>query len=239
MKILAVIPAKGESKGCPGKNTANLCGKPVICYTIDYAHESGVSYVVSTDSDKIAKICRDYGSPVVMRPAELAKDDTRIDYVLRHAVETVEGDGGRYDIIILLYACVPIREAGLIETALDRFEMGNDSVRSYARVDSNQHPDRQFRMIQHNGAYTPYQITHDNTYRRQDLDTPAKRVYYHDGGLVAMTRDALFGAKKSGNFSYLGEHRSAIIVKHPTVDIDSPMDLLLAETILCRGLMSY
>ena len=79
MKVLGVITARGGSKGIPGKNIKDLCGQPLIAYTIKAAQESGVfdRIILSTDDPKIAEVAKRYGVEVpFMRPAELAQDST-------------------------------------------------------------------------------------------------------------------------------------------------------------------
>ena len=89
MKVLAVIPARAGSKGLPDKNLAPLAGKPVIAYTVDDARASHYinRYVISTESDEIAREAEKLGVEVIRRPPEYATDVARLDYVLRHVLD--------------------------------------------------------------------------------------------------------------------------------------------------------
>ena len=92
-KVVAIIPARGGSKGVPRKNIRDLAGKPLIAYTIEVAKKSRYidSIIVSTDDEEIAKIARNYGADVpFIRPIELAEDETPTLPVIQHAVKFLE-----------------------------------------------------------------------------------------------------------------------------------------------------
>lgn len=88
MNILAIIPARGSSKGFPRKNIKNLNGKPLIFYTIREAKKSKFlsRIVVSTDDEKISNVSKRYGVDVIKRPKKLAKDTTPSEAVIKHAI---------------------------------------------------------------------------------------------------------------------------------------------------------
>jgi CMP-N,N'-diacetyllegionaminic acid synthase len=121
-KILAVIPARGGSKGLPGKNIRPLLGKPLIAHTITLASQlsTNVRFIVSTDDPSIAEVARDAGADVpFIRPAELANDTAPMSVVLRHALEAMEDiDGVTYDMVLLLDPTSPTRLATDIEEAI-------------------------------------------------------------------------------------------------------------------------
>jgi len=112
-KILAVIPARGGSKGLPGKNIRPLAGLPLIAHSISMAQMCSeiTRTIISTDSTEIANVARRYGADVpFIRPAELAQDDTPMWPVLRHALEYVEKlENHVYDFLILLDPTSPGR----------------------------------------------------------------------------------------------------------------------------------
>ncbi|MDP9219788.1 MAG: acylneuraminate cytidylyltransferase family protein [Actinomycetota bacterium] len=124
MRVLAVIPARGGSKGLPGKNTRPLAGLPLIGHSLRAAElvPSITRCVVSTDSTEIAALARSLGGDVpFIRPAELAADDTPMAPVLRHALAAVEEqEGSTYDFLVLLDPTSPAREPADIEAALSR-----------------------------------------------------------------------------------------------------------------------
>ncbi|OFI39817.1 acylneuraminate cytidylyltransferase [Arthrobacter sp. SW1] len=112
-KVLAVIPARGGSKGLPGKNIRPLFGKPLIAHTVTLAGQLGdnVRCIVSTDDQDIAAAAAAAGADVpFIRPAELANDTAPMGAVLRHALETMEDmDGTSYDMVLLLDPTSPTR----------------------------------------------------------------------------------------------------------------------------------
>ena len=122
-RILAVITARGGSKGLPGKNVRELRGKPLIAWSIEAAKESAYidRLIVSTDDEAIAEISRSWGAEVpFMRPAELSGDTATSVDVLKHAVDFVTGDGGSYDYLVLLEPTSPQREPGDIDASIER-----------------------------------------------------------------------------------------------------------------------
>lgn len=122
-RVLAVVPARGGSKGLPGKNTRPLAGLPLIVHSIRAAGltPSVTRCVVSTDDEEIARVAREHGGDVPwLRPAELATDDAPMAPVLRHALEAVEAEEGeRYDVVVLLDPTSPTRVPAEIESAVD------------------------------------------------------------------------------------------------------------------------
>ena len=230
MTILGLILARAGSRGLPNKCVRNLCGRPLIAYTFDHALASRriTNVVLTTDSEPAKKVAQCAGIEVIDRPAMLAGDTATVDAAARHAVETWEARRNRaVRIVVLLYGNIPMRAEGLIDRAVDRLiETGADSVRSVAPV-SKQHPDWIHRL----DGDRMIQFRPNSIYRRQDLEP----LYYHDGAVAAVTRDALFGAllTPDDHQSFLGHDRRAIVQQtDETVDIDEPVDLLLAEALL-------
>lgn len=123
--MIAIIPARGGSKGLPGKNIKELCGKPLIAYTIEAAlgAEEIDRVIVSTDSMEIAEIAEKYGAEVpFMRPAELANDTASAVDVYLHAVSFVEQQTGIVmDKFMVLLPTAPLRKAEHIKEALGLF----------------------------------------------------------------------------------------------------------------------
>jgi CMP-N,N'-diacetyllegionaminic acid synthase len=119
-RILAVVPARGGSKGVPRKNIRLLNGKPLIIYTLDTASTIDTidTLVVSTDDDKIAKIVEDYGVKVIQRPSELALDTSTTEVVLLHALEVLKEEGKEYDVVLVLEPTSPLRSDKTIEKAI-------------------------------------------------------------------------------------------------------------------------
>jgi CMP-N,N'-diacetyllegionaminic acid synthase len=145
-KTVAVIPARGGSQAVPKKNIKIFEGKPLIAWTIECALSAkGIDRViVSTDSQEIADISRQYGAEVpFLRPAEISNSDTPIEPVMAHAYEwLVSKEKYRTETLILLFATCPIRQTRHIEEAIALFKTsGADSV-----ISANESP----------AHYTPY-----------------------------------------------------------------------------------
>ena len=129
---LAIIPARGGSKGLPGKNLLHVGGKPMLDWSVGAATACTRirRTVVSTDDEAIAAQARRAGAEVpFMRPAELAQDATATEPVLIHAVETLAArEGFRPDAVVLLQPTSPLRRAGALDRAIELFEReGADS----------------------------------------------------------------------------------------------------------------
>jgi CMP-N,N'-diacetyllegionaminic acid synthase len=131
-KILAVIPARGGSKGLPGKNIRLLVGLPLIAHSIALARMCPeiTRTIVSTDSEEIATVARHYGADApFMRPPELARDDTPMWPVLRHALQSIEQiEKDRYDFLILLDPTSPGRLPTDVIDALARIRAIPDAA---------------------------------------------------------------------------------------------------------------
>ena len=135
-KILAIIPARGGSKGIKGKNIRPLNGKTLICHTIEESLKSNYldRVFVSTDNTIIAKTSEKCGAKIIDRPAELAKDESPTIDAIFHAVDTIK-DASDEDIIILLQPTSPLRNAADIDAALNIFMKTDcDSVISMCKV---------------------------------------------------------------------------------------------------------
>lgn len=238
----AVILARAGSKGVPGKNWASVGGRPCVAWTIDAgmaARRSGAlaTVAVSTDDPRVAEIAHHMGAVVVQRPAGLAGDTARVDDALRHAVTDLESRGmiaaGPRVPIVMLYANVPVRPAGLIDQAIGLLRSAeSDSVQSFQPVGKN-HPWWTCR-VQGDGrvaAWDGGELFH-GCFRRQDLP-PA---HIPDGAVTVVTRASLFGEVPGvvpGPHAFLGRDRRAVInPEGSVVDIDTMLDLRVADAML-------
>jgi len=221
--VLGVIPARGGSKGIPDKNLYPLKGKPLIQYSIEEAQKakSLTKLIVSTDSEKIAKVARSCGAEVpFMRPAELATDTALAVDVMKHALQTMEKlDKVRYDYLVMLQPTTPFRLAKDIDEAIKKLiETGCNTVVSVVDV----------------GAYHParmYQIKKDLLERIMEEGVPMRPrqelppVYIRSGDVYACQREVLF--KKN---SLMGDDcRPIIIPMMRAINIDGHNELILAE----------
>ncbi len=143
LKILAIIPARGGSKGVPRKNIRLLGEHPLIAYTIRAAQASQFidRIVVSTEDAEISQVSRSYGAEVIPRPVALADDRAATEPALIHTIQALEATGYRPDFIMLLQCTAPFRLAQDIEQAVrllrdERF----DAVISLTEINSHDHP---------------------------------------------------------------------------------------------------
>ena len=144
MKILALIPARGGSKGVPGKNIKELLGKPLIAYTVEQVNASFEidRLILSTDDEAIANVAKKIGLEVpFIRPAELANDTAGSLAVVQHALDFVEAQGEKYDAVCLLQVTSPYRPDGCIDEAIELFKRTKpDSLVSVRKVPDEFNP---------------------------------------------------------------------------------------------------
>lgn len=228
LRILAIIPARGGSKGVPHKNIRPVAGKPLIAYTIEAAlavRERLHRLIVSTDDEQIAEVARRLGAEVpFLRPAELSGDRVPMVPVLQHAVGEIEAqDGVRLDWVLLLQPTAPLRAPEDIRAALDLAERGGcDSVISVVQVFAV-HPILMKRI--ENDRLLPFCIEEKEGTRRQDYQPPA---YMRNGAIYLTRRDVLM---ERG--SIWGEViRPYLMPEERSLSIDSELDLKLADLLL-------
>lgn len=227
MRVLGLIPARGGSKGVPGKNIKSLCGKPLLAYTAETALASKrlSRVVLSTDDPEIAEVGRSLGIDVpFMRPAELADDRAATFPAVLHAIETLEEQGEFYDAVCLLQPTNPLRQTEDIDSCIELLEStGSDSVISVLPVPEKYNPNWVYlrneddRLVLSTGDAEPIK-------RRQDLP-PA----FHREGSVYVTRRQVLASH--GNL-YGSTIVGYEIDAERVVNIDTIEDWELAESII-------
>jgi len=138
LKILSIIPARGGSKGLPGKNIIDLNGKPLIAHTIEASLKSKyiTKTVVSSDNESILKVSETFGSDILKRPNELALDTTPSEPVITHVLESIK-DIDTYDYLVLLQPTSPLRTENDIDEAIEKLlEQNARALISTVEVDN-------------------------------------------------------------------------------------------------------
>tara|TARA_B100000674_G_scaffold387477_1_gene331038 strand:+ start:19 stop:678 length:660 start_codon:yes stop_codon:yes gene_type:complete len=219
MKYLAVIPARGGSKGIKHKNRKLLNGKPLIQYTIEAAQQSVISdLVVSTDDVNIANISKSLGVSVIMRPEELAKDDTPTLPVIQHALDN---SSGQFDAVVTLQPTSPLRTSAHINEALKLFESikDADSLVSVVKVPHNMVPESI--MAIKNGELVNY--IESTPLRRQDKPT----YYARNGAAIYITT-----VKQLAHSVFGGKIIPYEMSKNDSFDIDDTEDWNLVKRLI-------
>lgn len=226
LNILGVITARGGSKGIPGKNIKPLGNKPLIAYTIEAAKKSKLitHLIVSTDDEKIIAVAKNYGAEApFVRPKELAEDKTPHLPVMQHAISFMEDKlGGKFDYAVILQPTSPFRlPEDLDETIQKLIDSGADSAVSLVEIEK-EHPVKAKKL--EGEKILPYYISETEGVRRQDLP----RAYRRSGAVYAMRRDLLM----KQNSCYGDYSVGHIVPKERFIDIDEPLDWIVAEYML-------
>ncbi len=230
MDVVALICARGGSKGLPGKNIRPLAGKPLIAWAIEQA--LAVKWVrriiVSTDSEEIAAAARAAGAEVpFLRPADLARDTSPEWLVWRHALEYLKANEGGYpDALIVVPVTAPLRAVEDLERCLDEYEKGGaDTVITV--TDAHRSP--YFNMVRSQAdGYTSLVIPPDTAVsRRQDAPVvyDVTTVGYVVRPDFVMTRNGIFE----------GRVRHVRIPHERALDIDTLLDFRIAECLLASS----
>lgn len=220
-RVLAIIPARGGSKGLPGKNIRPICGKPLIGWTIDAALSAPAidATVVSTDDDEIARAALACGALAPFRrPPEISGDHaTSLDAVL-HAIELLPG----FDVAVLLQPTSPLRTHSDISAALQLFDSARAvSVASVCEVD--EHPYWMYRFGR-DRKLEPLIADEERPSRRQDLPP----VYRLNGAIYVVDVNWL----REKHVFVGAESLGYVMPRSRSIDIDDEADFLLAEKMM-------
>ena len=228
MYTVGIIPARGGSKGLPGKNIRLLNGKPMVGWVIEaaLAEMSLDRVIVSTDTDDIAAVARAHGAEVIMRPPEISGDLAPIEDALRHVVNTIESqENRRVDLVVLMQANVPIRKPGFVDEVVQALiDSEYTSVQSVYRV--NQRPE--WMKKEENGRLVPFMQCEN--YRRQELPD----LFLLDGAAEAIRRDVLMNsAGLTGVHTYMGDNVGFCEQERIySLDVDGLDDFNIVEAIM-------
>jgi len=227
MSVIGIIPARGGSKGFPGKNIHKLLGKPMMAYVIEAAQaaETIDRVIVSTDDETYAAVAREFGAEVIMRPPEISGDTAPIQASLVHVINTIEAQGEQVEIVVLMQANVPVRKPGLIDEVVTKLRnSSHDSVTTMYKA--NQRPE--WMKVLQDGKPVPFMEC--NSYRRQELP----KVFLFDGAVNAIRRDVLMKSAELGGVHKFGGDDVGIIMQERiySLDLDGENDLPMVEAAL-------
>lgn len=198
MRILGLIPARGGSKGIPGKNIKPLAGKPLLAYTAEAALQSDllVKTILSTDDEAIAEVGNLFGIDVpFLRPSEFAQDGSPTLGVILHALEFLENSGQHFDAVCLLQPTTPFRTEGFVDEAISRFVQSDaDSLVSVLPVPHEYNPHWTFEA---DDSGLLKIATGERTIipRRQELP----QAWHRDGSVYITKTDVLKSGSLYGN----------------------------------------
>ncbi len=226
MRVLAIIPARGGSKGVKDKNIRLVADQPLISYSIQVAQESKTltDIVVSTDSKRIAEVAREYGAEVLLRPDHLAEDTTPIIPVIQHILEQQTTSGkAAYDLIILLQPTSPIRTGEDIDQVVQMLKEDpeTDGVISVVPMDDI-HPARMYTLGPRQHMH-PF-IDHGETLQRQELEV----VYYRNGCIYAVRTKAF---QEEGSLM-VKKKKAYVMPLEWLANVDDERDLLIADVLV-------
>jgi len=222
--FLAIIPARGGSKRLPRKNILDLCGKPLISWSIEAALKSKYisKVVVSSDDEEILNISSNFGADIIKRPYELANDTATTFDAIKHTIENVE----KYDYIVLLQPTSPLRNAKHIDEAIELLEIKNaDAVVSVCEMD---HSPLWSNTLPEDGNMRSFLREEILNKRSQDLE----KYYRLNGAVYICKTDKLLENKsfflKDNIFAYIMDRKSSI-------DIDEEVDFEIAKVLINKG----
>ena len=223
MKCIAIIPARSGSKGLPDKNILELNGKPLISYTIKAALESNrfSEVMVSTDSEKYAKIAKDYGANVpFLRSDEMSNDSASSWDTVREVLNGYKELGKTFDYVALLQPTSPLRDAEDIDLLFNVFEEKN--ANNAVTVTEVDHPVQWCFELGENNLMDKMAASPYSYMRRQEL-----KSYYRENGAIYLV-DAYKIMNPSYNF-YADECVASIMPREKSIDIDSKIDFVIAN----------
>ena len=224
LRVLGVIPARGGSRGLPGKNIAPVAGKPLLAYTLEAARAAAgrARCVLSSDDETILRVAREWGGDVpFVRPAELATDEAPMLPVLLHALDHVPGP---FDAVMILQPTTPLRRPEDIDAAIRLLadDPAADAVISVVKV-GDHHPAR-MKSIRDGVLVDPPFAELFEGQRRQELPE-----LYLRNGAIYLTRTRVLREERS----LKGRRCLAYVMpEERSVNIDGALDLLLAEAVL-------
>lgn len=223
MKILALIPARGGSKGLPNKNIKILYGKPLIQYTIEAAREvfDDIDICVSTDSKKIKSAVENIGLKVpFLRPKELATDLSGTHEVILHALDFYNQIGKTYQVLVLLQPTSPLRTGEHIKEAISLFSSDIDMVASVKETSANPY----YVLFEEDQKGFLEPSKKGNFTRRQDCP----QVWEYNGAIYVINTESI---KKNPRHK-LKKIKKYVMDDIYSIDIDTPLDWKFTKNLI-------
>ena len=234
-RLLAVIPARGGSKGLPGKNIRPFAGLPLIAHSILFAKMCPeiTRCIVSTDAEETAALAMRFGAEVpFLRPAELAQDDSPMWPVLRHALASVEAEEGRcYEALLLLDPTSPARDPSDVTGALHRLE-GTAEADGIIGVSEPDFNPIWHCVVEQNGWMTDLMRDGGQFGRRQDVP----RVFRVNGALYIWR--AAFVRRQVEAWRQVGKHLMYEVPEARAISIDDALQFERAELLIKSGMIT-
>lgn len=226
--MIALIPARGGSKGLPGKNIKDLNGKPLIAYTIEAALQAKhiTEVIVSTDSEEIAAVAKEYGANVpFLRPSDLAGDNSKAIDAYLYTIERLIAEYNKtIEHFVVLLPTSPLRSSKNIDEAIELFwDKQADSVIS---LTASEHPPTWYKTINASGIVSDFFENSDNSLNRQEV----KETYIPNGAIYVF--NYLF-LRESLNY-YSDKTYAYIMDTRCSIDIDTQLDFEFAEFLMKR-----
>lgn len=226
MKTLFLIPARGGSKGIPGKNIKKLGGKPLICHAIDQARAltDQENICLSTDSPEIREVAENYGLPVpFLRPAVLATDKAGSYETMIHALDYYKSQGKIYDTLVLLQPTSPFRQAHHIQEAITLFEQHPECemVVSVKEAECNPY---YAAFIENAEGYLSPIFKEKQFTRRQDCP----KVYQYNGAIYVISVQSIY----KNPLSQLNPILKYPMGEYNSLDLDTQIDWDFAEFLM-------
>ncbi len=225
MKRIAIIPARSGSKGLKDKNIIDLCGKPLIAYSIEAALNTKLfdKVIVSTDSDTYAEISRRYGAEVFMRGENLSNDNATTYMVIEDILMNKLQES--YDYFVLLQPTSPLRNAEHIKEAIEKFEKKYDQFDFLVSVKEAEHAKVLVNPIDEDESLKYFDTDFSN-YRRQGYKD------YSPNGAIFIAKPERYLHQKH---FFGSKSLSYIMTAEDSIDIDGPLDLALAKVIMTQN----
>lgn len=230
-KILFVIPARGGSKGIPGKNIKPMGGVPLICRSIDIARKfvGDKDICVTTDSDEIIEVVKQHGMEVPFKRPDYLATDTASSYdVLIHALDFYKEKGIEYDWMVLLQPTTPFRKEEDLRKMLDMMNDSLDMVVSVKQAETN--PYYNCYALNEDGYLQKFIKTSTGGYGRQAV----RPIIYEKNGSVYVIKIDSLRKQKINDFEKVHIYEMS---KEYSIDLDEPLDWIFAEAIFNAGLV--